>query len=1571
MFLLSLIVGGGSVWAQSWTGNEVQNGTFFLYNVGADKFLNNGDPAQGWGTNAYLQAGFGMDVTLAQVSEGVYSIETRIKNNDTQHYLNSNTWCDGGVTNWEFRAVAGETNTYQIISNGQYLMATEALNDVEMQGDPGSRVTSTYWKLVTLDDFKTAMRAKTYSAENPMDVSVFIQGRSFARNDQRNNTWVTTHNGGNWTFVGWTKQNKYYGNEAYNNTFDVHQSITGLPEGTYEVQCSGFGTNGTTYIYGNTTSKAIQSDNTTGRGTNMEAKWIAIHEDNAFAGQTTGTFAVGDGNLTVGIKREAVKSGDWCVYDEFRLYFYGLDLSGFEATLASAVEAAEAIEESSIPTAAWNALNEVITANNKSWTSVAEYTDATNAIIAATNTAKALQTNYARYQNVKTAVLAINNSIDISSAETQMAAATTNEGIDTAILSLRNALTSYLANAGITNDNIDLTAALIDNASPGTAANTNYWTCDGTVAFANNLCEYWSQAGVSIKQTIAPELPVGYYNLTAVAYTRDNMTAVLNAGTHTMNIVGVASSTVNTLGDGNTWIGSGNGVNVLTFQLTEATSNLEIGLTADSDNGDHWMVWRSFKLEYLGTAPLVLFQNQLADAVTAANAHATELTGNIPSAALSAYSEAITTAAAQNSSIDECLQSVADIETATANADALVVPYAAFQAIVPNATFAGVATATINDQSSAVAEATTAEAIQTAVEALQTAIDALAIDVTNFTITNPTAQDKTGWEGTDFGSHSDGVCEYWNKSGADFHQTITDLPAGDYRLTVTALQRKGMAGTVYAGEERTIIAQVGNPPVNNLAQAAAWFNEGNGKNYVYFTVAETSDVVIGLTADDITSDYWTVWKSFKLETFTETAAASYMRPGYETALNAAKAYQDVDMFAEDKTALNTAISENTVEEASATIAIYETAIANLNAATAAAEAAVYQYTNYNAIVEAINEKTNVDLTSFVVNADFETGNLTGWTSVDGGAIAGNTNFNSTKFVERWKNGIALETGSLTHDAITLPAGAYAITADAQNIEQYNSNAGGTGLFLCANNEQTEIGAKGKYRVFVTVADKEQLTIKFLLNNCTGNWVAYDNVKLFYIGADATWAENSDFTALTEATQPTAKLGFDEGDYAPYNNSDNIAAVQAELDKVQADMNNYGKALKATVTAAIEAINALEWVANVGEVNAVYDGTFANAENDGAPAGWTMSNNTLGGSYRSRAFVGNDKLSEFNETNSALFIRFDNTNSNQGSMYYYGNTAGYTMPLKAATRYYVKADVKGWGSTGKPQRMNVTGPAGFSAVGETLTLANNGDTDDAAPQQFFIVFTTAEAGNYTINFQSPGEGSEHNAVVSNIELKKVPQIVLNDETGCTEAVTYADVTVNRTVKGGNKWNSFTVPFDMAIPEGWTVKELAGTAENGEYLTLQFTKTDAIEAGKPYMVKLAENAEDLTEISVAGVAINPTLNNIEVTGATMIGNFEPTTVPTGAFFISNNRWFEAAKNNPVNIKAFRAYIELSQEATARGIKGIFSDLEGEVTGINSVNATEKKFDGTVYDLSGRKVAQPARGLYIVNGKKVVIK
>lgn len=67
--------------------------------------------------------------------------------------------------------------------------------------------------------------------------------------------------------------------------------------------------------------------------------------------------------------------------------------------------------------------------------------------------------------------------------------------------------------------------------------------------------------------------------------------------------------------------------------------------------------------------------------------------------------------------------------------------------------------------------------------------------------------------------------------------------------------------------------------------------------------------------------------------------------------------------------------------------------------------------------------------------------------------------------------------------------------------------------------------------------------------------------------------------------------------------------------------------------------------------------------------------------------------------------------------------------------------------------------------------------------------------------------------------------------------------------------------------------------------------------------------------------------------------------------------------------KAYLELREDV---GAPALSIDGDDETTGINltTVNG-QQATDGVYYDLSGRRVAQPTKGVFIVNGKKVVIK
>jgi hypothetical protein len=71
----------------------------------------------------------------------------------------------------------------------------------------------------------------------------------------------------------------------------------------------------------------------------------------------------------------------------------------------------------------------------------------------------------------------------------------------------------------------------------------------------------------------------------------------------------------------------------------------------------------------------------------------------------------------------------------------------------------------------------------------------------------------------------------------------------------------------------------------------------------------------------------------------------------------------------------------------------------------------------------------------------------------------------------------------------------------------------------------------------------------------------------------------------------------------------------------------------------------------------------------------------------------------------------------------------------------------------------------------------------------------------------------------------------------------------------------------------------------------------------------------------------------------------------------------------VAANKAYLAVPKAAGAR-IQG-FSFDGGTITGINNFTPAFTQGEGVIFDLQGRSVANPAKGLYIKNGKKVVVK
>ena len=139
-----------------------------------------------------------------------------------------------------------------------------------------------------------------------------------------------------------------------------------------------------------------------------------------------------------------------------------------------------------------------------------------------------------------------------------------------------------------------------------------------------------------------------------------------------------------------------------------------------------------------------------------------------------------------------------------------------------------------------------------------------------------------------------------------------------------------------------------------------------------------------------------------------------------------------------------------------------------------------------------------------------------------------------------------------------------------------------------------------------------------------------------------------------------------------------------------------------------------------------------------------------------------------------------------------------------------------------------------------------------------------------------------------------------------------------------------------------------------------------------ILLAGTANETYNIPVADSG-SPVGDNAFIVNSTG-GTFAAEDGYTYFGFKKNSEPITFATFNPstVAIPSNKAYLKVKTSelppAEARQLVAVFDD--GETTGITEVRGLKSEGRGEFYNLNGQRVAQPTKGLYIVNGKKVLV-
>jgi hypothetical protein len=168
----------------------------------------------------------------------------------------------------------------------------------------------------------------------------------------------------------------------------------------------------------------------------------------------------------------------------------------------------------------------------------------------------------------------------------------------------------------------------------------------------------------------------------------------------------------------------------------------------------------------------------------------------------------------------------------------------------------------------------------------------------------------------------------------------------------------------------------------------------------------------------------------------------------------------------------------------------------------------------------------------------------------------------------------------------------------------------------------------------------------------------------------------------------------------------------------------------------------------------------------------------------------------------------------------------------------------------------------------------------------------------------------------------------------------------------EYASFYSPVDLTIPGDAGVKVYTGTV-NGEWLTLNEV-TGTLPANTGVILK-----------GTAGQTVNfPILSTTTPAESALTGTVAAQPANANGVLVlgkSNNVW--GIYNYEGTLGGFKAYMPKTA-----GVKG-FSFRFGDTDAIQSISDELSRSE--IYDISGRRVTKPTQGLYIVNGKKVVIK
>ena len=290
----------------------------------------------------------------------------------------------------------------------------------------------------------------------------------------------------------------------------------------------------------------------------------------------------------------------------------------------------------------------------------------------------------------------------------------------------------------------------------------------------------------------------------------------------------------------------------------------------------------------------------------------------------------------------------------------------------------------------------------------------------------------------------------------------------------------------------------------------------------------------------------------------------------------------------------------------------------------------------------------------------------------------------------------------------------------------------------------------------------------------------------------------------------------------------------------------------------------------------------------------------------------------------------------------------------------------------------TGFTGDLTISNSVTTIGNsafsycsGFTGDLLlPKSLEVVgYRSFEDRNYIqpINFQSLPTGIGNQNKYKTVSLSD-DSYISDQATGTVDAISYT-----RTMT--SNWGTLVLPYSLTLTGNEPYRLYAIDNMEGEELVLKQLEGE-VAAGTPCVVKRNCTESELT-FDANDATLNMAIETQNVGGMTFSGTYWTKDVNSGYVISKNSFWnVEELKNSSsvkgVKVRPFRAWLDgTSANAPAK----LSMRIDGSTTGIDAIDALNDA-EAAYYDLSGKRLDEPQRGVNIVRMKsgktmKIIIK